>query len=112
MKKRFYHHLITIDSIHVALDDLSLTAEEHQELIDIACSSIHHLVIDTILSDLSEEDKKIFLQHMNNEKYNELWRHVKNNIDNVEDKIQKVVEGFLADLHDDIQRTKLVDTLS
>ena len=106
MKKHFYHHLITIDSIHAALDGLDLTVEERKELIDIAESGIHHLIVDTILTELSEEDKKIFLTHMADENHDALWKHIKGKIDKTEEKIQTAVDGLLADLHKDIAKAK------
>ncbi|MDA1316705.1 MAG: hypothetical protein O3B87_01620 [bacterium] len=106
MKRHFYHHLITIDSIHAALDDLDLSVEERKELIDIAESGIHHLIIDTILTELSEEDKKIFLNHMADEAHDELWNHIKRKIDKTEEKIKMAVNCLLADLHKDIAKAK------
>lgn len=106
MKKHFYHHLITIDSIYGALDDLDLTVEERKELIDIAESGIHHLIVDTILTELSEEDKKIFLTNMADENHDELWKHIKGKIDKTEEKIQIAVDGLLVDLHKDIAKAK------
>jgi hypothetical protein len=72
MKKHFYSHLIRLDSVHISLNDLELTVEERNELIGIMDSSIHHVILDTILSELSSYDKKLFLTHLHSQKHDEI----------------------------------------
>lgn len=106
MTTYFYYHLISIDTIHAALEDLDLEAPERIELKAIVESSIHHLVVDTILSELSEEDKQIFLHHMAHKQHDKLWKHISAKIDRAEEKIQQAVDRLITDLHQDIQAIK------
>ena len=64
MKKYFYSHIVDIESIIGELDGLDLSENERTHLITLFDSSIHHAVLDAILSELSGEDKKLFLRHL------------------------------------------------
>ena len=106
MQKHFYTHIIEIDSISSSLDDLDLDPQEKRELISIAQSHIHQVVVDVILSELSEEDKKMFLMYLAHDRHDEIWEHLKKNIVNVEGKIKKAVEDLKKDLYADIKESK------
>lgn len=106
MKKHFYSHIIELSTIHATLDSLGLTVEEKEELIIIAESNIHHIVINTILSELSEDDKKTFLAHIAKDKHEESLQLIKNKIENVEEKIKTAGEALLKELHADIEEAK------
>ncbi len=106
MNKHFYSHLIEVDSIYIKLNLLDLTTEEQQELITIVESSIHHVVIDTILSELEEEDKKAFLSHVALENHTDIWNLLTKKIDNVEKKIQLAIDALKEELHKDIEEAK------
>lgn len=104
--KHFYSHIIEIESIYTILDVMDLDHEEKQELIVIIESTVHHTIIDTVLSELSEKDKKIFLQHLSKENHEDLWKHLKENIEKVEHKINRAVNILLQELHLDVQEAK------
>ena len=57
----FYHHIVIIDSVHVGLDSLELEPHEKEELVMLAENNLHHAILDAILSELEEGDKKVFL---------------------------------------------------
>jgi len=101
--KHFYHHLIEIDSIHLALDELELDPEEKQDLIIIVDDNIHHTVLDTVLSELKNSDKKAFLALVLAEDHGEIWHLLSEKMENAEDKIKKAVNSLVAKLHEDIQ---------
>ena len=106
MQKHFYTHFIEIDSITSALDEMDLDPQEKQELILIVESHIHQVVVDTVLSELPEEDKKMFLMYLAHNRHDEIWEHLKKNIENAEGKIRKAVDDLKKDLHTDIKETK------
>ena len=106
MKKHFYSHLIRLDSVHIALNDLELSVEEHDELIGIMDSSIHHIILDTILSELSTYDKKLFLTHLHSQKNDEIWELLHEKVKNIEVKIKNAVEDLKKELHADIYEAK------
>ena len=60
-KRHFYSHLVEFESIYVALQEVQLSSQEREHLVSVAESSLHHVVMDAILSELSEGDKKMLL---------------------------------------------------
>lgn len=106
MKPHFYSHIIEIDTLHNSLEDLGLEIQERRELIIIVESTIHHVVMDTVLSELSDNDKKIFLGHVVSQEHEKVWDLITNKIQDVENKIKKAVNGLKDKLHEDIKETK------
>jgi len=72
----------------------------------LAADSLHHAVLDAVLSELSEKDKKIFLENLSSEDHNTTWKHLKESIQNVEEKIKKTAELLKKDLQKDIWEVK------
>lgn len=107
-KQHFYHHLIEIDSIELALDDLGLNQDEKQDLIIIVDDNIYHTVLDTVLSELKGSDKKAFLALVLAEDHGEVWQLLTEKIENAEEKIKKSVSDLLARLHQDIKEVHRV----
>jgi hypothetical protein len=106
MRKYFYSHLIEIDSIVTALNELSLTDSEKAHLLGIIDSSLHHAILDAILSELSENDKRMFLEHMTDEDNEKIWKFLNNKVDNIEEKIKKTAKDLKEELHKDIKDIK------
>lgn len=106
MEKHFYSHIVEVDSVYIALDLLDIKKEEREELIVIIESSVHHVVLDTVLSQLSEEDKKIFLSHVHGEKHDAVWELLQKKTKDIEKKILKAVDKLKKDLHKDITKAK------
>jgi hypothetical protein len=106
MKKQFYSHLIETVSLTEALQSLELTTEEHKHLEMLIESTIHHEVIDAILSHLSDADKRTFLKHLASDEHDKVWEHLMNKVESVEDKIKKAAEALTKDLHTDIENSK------
>lgn len=106
MKKHFYTHLIEIDTIYTELETLPIHKHEKDELVEIVHSTIHHVVIDTVLSELPEEDKKTFLSHVHAEDHTSIWNLLKEKIDQSESKIQKAVDRLKQEFHQDIDEMK------
>jgi len=101
-EKHFYHHIVVIDSIHFELDKLELDPHEKEELIMLAENNLHHTVLDTVLSELEEGDKKVFLALVLGNDHNEIWKMLSFKVKDVEEKIRQVAEQFIASLHKDI----------
>lgn len=102
MKKHFYSHIIETTEISLALGDLNLSQEERVHLIQLVEKNLHHEILDLVLSELSEEDKKTFLHHVAHEKHDKVWEHLTSKIENVEEKIKKVAHDLTKELHHDI----------
>lgn len=106
MKKHFYTHIIEIDSVFTELDLMDLKKGERTELILIIESSVHHMVLDTVLSALSEKDKKIFLTHLATDNHGEIWKLLQEKVRKPEEKIRKAVDKLKREFHSDIQKAK------
>lgn len=104
-KTHFYSHLIEIESLVVELDKLELSEKEKEHLASLVDSNLHHTIIDAILSELSEKDKKIFMEHLSNDDKEKIWEHLNSKIDNIEEKIKTAAEDIKKKMHEDIKET-------
>ena len=106
MKRFFYHDIIDFEWISAELDMLSLSKEEKEELAAIAHLHLHEVILDTILSELSERDKKVFLANLHYDSSEKTWKHLNENIDKIEDKIIKISADLKAELKKDLADAK------
>lgn len=104
--KHFYSHLIEFESLQIELNEMRLSAEEREHLLSLAQSNLHHTVLDAILSELSEDDKKMFLTHVASEDHGKTWEFLFKKIDNIEEKIKKAADLLKQELHKDIKEAK------
>lgn len=105
--KYFYSHLIEIESIIVELDKMDLTDEQKAHLAGLIDSSLHHTVLDAVLSELTGADKKVFLQSLKEDDHGKIWQFLNEKVDNIEDKIKKAAEDLVKEMHEDIKGTKV-----
>lgn len=83
-----------------------MTDEEKTELVNLAHDRLHYVIINAVLSELSEEDKKIFLRQMTMNDHASLWRFLNKKVDKVEQKIKQVAQDVIDELHVDIEESK------
>ncbi len=105
-KKYFYSHIVDTASITIELADMDMTPDERIHLIALAETNVHHAVLDTVLSELPEEDKKEFLIHLRDDNHEKIWELLKVKVKNAEGKIKKTAEEIIKELHKDIQEAK------
>lgn len=104
----FYSHLIKIESITVKLEEMGLSENQKIHLSSLLDSTIHHTVLDLILSKLSPEDKEAFLYKLKeNPKDKQLLEFLNTRVDNIEEEIKQTVEKLKVELHEDIQEAAL-----
>lgn len=103
MKKHFYSHIVETESIEIALAEMDISDQERRHLLEIAHSSLHHTVVDTILSELSPEDKEIFLDHLAANRHDEIWKLLNKKTTNIEEKIRLAAKELKKKLHEDIK---------
>lgn len=103
----FFSHLIEIESITRELDKLDLRREQKMHLVALVDSSLYHAILDAILSELSSEDKKIFLAHLKAENNDKIWKLINNKIDKIEDKIKKAAKDLTEELQKDLKEARL-----
>jgi hypothetical protein len=108
MKKHFYHDIIEIDSVFVELDSFDFSDDEKQHLGKLVDANLHHTILDAILSELNETDKKQFLNHLQNDEQREIWELLNSRVEKIEDKIKQAAEEVKKELHEDIKEAREV----
>jgi len=111
MSDYFYAHIVNPHDIHMVLDVLDITPEEKSHLSSILESSLHHHIVDLILTELPEDHKHTFLIHLTDDNHNAMWTLVKEKIENPEEKIRLSLEQFKQDILHDIQEAQLESKL-
>jgi len=106
MKKHFYSDLVNLDTVVGELSMLDVNSEEKKELEELAHEHLHETILDAILSELSDRDKKIFLANLEYETHDRVWKHLNEKVENVEDKIKTVAEILKIELREDAKRVK------
>ncbi len=106
-KKHFYHHFIGLDTLETELDSLLLQPEEKLHLTTLIKTNIHYTVLDVVLTNLSGDDKKIFIEHIDN--HAQTWEFLRGKIQQIDDKISQSIaftlKKFIADIAD-VKKTK------
>lgn len=92
--------------MHVELSALDLTDDERKHLEKLSEANLHSRILDTVLSDLKGEDKKIFVKLMHAGDHNSVWRFLNKKTKDMEYQIKEIGGRIVADLHRDIKRTK------
>lgn len=105
-KAFFYTHLIEIESIIVELDKLDLSEEQKTHLAGLIDSSLHHTILDAVLSELSPQDKIVFLNHLQENDHSKIWKFLNEKVENIEDKIKKTAGDLKKELHEDLKEAK------
>lgn len=106
MKKHFYSHLVDEEPLLLELSELDLEDYERAELKDMVSANLHHVILEAILDELSEEDKQLFLKHITHDDHDEIWNHLKSRIENIESKIRKTADTMMEELYKDIKEVK------
>lgn len=106
MKKYFYSHIVEVESLFLELEKFGFSEQEKAHLITLIDSSLHHAVLDAILSELSGGDKKIFLEHMAAGDEGKIWKFLLGKVENIEDKIRRAAEELKGELHKDMKETR------
>lgn len=104
--KRFYTKIVEIDSLIHALDELDFDEDEKQHLADLIDGTIHHTILGEILSLLSDEDKKVFIRHLETDDHDQIWQFLNSRVENIEGRIKKTADDLKEELHKDIAEAK------
>lgn len=103
---KFYSHLIEVESLVIELDRLDLTDDQKTHLATLVDSSLHHAILDAILSQLTDVDKRVFISHLNEGNHDKIWKFLNEKVDRVEDKIKKASDDLKKELHKDLKEAK------
>lgn len=104
--KYFYSHLIEIESVISELDKMELSDEEKIHLATLLDSSLHHSILDAILSELGDREKRVFMQHLAKGEHDEIWKFLNEKVEGVEDKIKKAAEDLKIEMRKDLKKAK------
>lgn len=107
-KKHFYSSLVSLDTIVDELVGLEASQEEKNELEEIAHDHLHETILDAILSELSERDKKIFLANLEYDTHEKVWQHLNDKVDNIEEKIKMAANKLKDELRADVKKVKAI----
>ena len=100
----FYTKLITIEPLLEEMNSLELSQEEREHLSELIDSSLHHAILDQILSNLSDEDKRVFLKRFSDDPEDTgLLEFLNQKVENIEDKIKKTSDELVNKMHKDIK---------
>ncbi len=106
MKKNFFDHIVEVDTLHVHIESMDMEPHEKDDIKRIVNDSLYHTILDAILSELSEEDKKVFLSHVVEDNHDKIWGLLNDKIENVEIKIKSAAEVVKKELHEEIRSSK------
>ncbi len=106
MKKQFYSHLISIESIIAELDQLGFDSDEKIYLANLVDTNLHHTIMDLILSELNDDEKNIFLSLLTKDDQSKIWEHLNIKIDSIENKIITASENLKEELRQDLKQAK------
>ncbi len=106
MKKQFYSHIVSVDTLLIEIDKLGLSDEQKIHLISLIDSTLYHTILDAILSELSPEDKKVFIQYLAQENHDEVWNFLNKKVENIETKIKIAADELTEKMHKDIKDIK------
>jgi len=101
-RKFFYSHLIETSQIEIKLSQMSISKDERAHLTSLMEANIHSTVVNTILSELSEEDKKTFLKNLVSDNHQETLEHLQSKIENLEKKIKEAAELIIFEMLEDL----------
>lgn len=104
--KYFYSHLIEMQSIVIELDKMNLSKEEKIHLAHLVETNLQHTILDAILSQLEDHDKRAFMIHLNEGKHDKIWKFLNEKIENVEVRIKRVAEDLKMELHKDLKEAE------
>lgn len=103
----FYSHLVEIESITLALDELHLSDSQKKHLASLIDSTIHHEILDIIFSKLSSDDKEMLMNKIKNDPEDkEIMKILNEKVENIEDEIKEAVSKLKKELHEDIEGAK------
>ena len=104
--KYFYAHLTETTDIVLELGELDLSPEERVHLLSLVEANIHSAVINTVLSNLNEENKKIFLRNLISNDHPKTWEHLSKSTEDLENKIKKTIDSIKKELLKDISKAR------
>ena len=102
-KNHFYSSVVDINEVIVELDALDLNRSEKKKLAELAHLNLHTAIVDAVLSQLTDSDKKIFLELLAGDEHDKIWQQLNEKVEKIEDKITAAGEQVKKELRQDIR---------
>lgn len=100
MTKIFYDHLVLREEISVELDKYAVGAEGKEELVQLVDETLHHQILNTILTHLPKEKHREFLEKFHQAPHDsQLLEYIKD----FEEEIIKTAKKIKSDLLSEIK---------
>jgi len=103
MTKHFYSHLLSIEEIEIKLDKLDMSKKEKDHLKTLVHSNAHAVVLDTVLTHLPKDDRKLFFKMLEKNDNGEIWEFLNKRSINLDAKIAKNLKNLFSELEKDIE---------
>lgn len=105
--KYFYHKIITVESLIIELDGMGLSESQKLHLGRLIDSTIHHTVMDLILTKLPQDDHGRFVSYLKENPESEIiMEFLTERIDNIEVDIILAVENLKKEMLKDMKEAK------
>lgn len=105
----FYSDLVEIETIIIALDEMKLDDHHKKHLSSLVDSTIHHTIMDLILSKLEPTDRAEFIKLYNQDPKNkEIRKFLNDKIDGIDNEIKTAAKKLKEELHQDIKESKKI----
>jgi len=102
--KFFYRKLVQIDDLKNVLESEELAIEEKQELVLMVKDTLHHRVVETVLTHLPEKHHSEFLDTFAKKPQDEgILGFLKEKVEDIEDKITEAIEKVKAEILADLE---------
>lgn len=104
--KIFYDHLVLREEITVELDRYSLNKDDREEIIRLIDETLHHEVLNTILTSLPKEKHHQFLTRYHQRPHDpDLLEYLKTEISDIEDQIISVAKKVKKEILSEIKKS-------
>ncbi|MDO8639047.1 MAG: hypothetical protein Q7R43_05725 [Candidatus Daviesbacteria bacterium] len=103
----FYSHLVEIESVTLALDNMNLSYSQKKHLASLIDSTIHHTILDLIFSKLSKTDKELLVEKIKkNPEDKEIMKILNDKVENIDMEIKEAVSKLKKELHEDMEESQ------
>ncbi|OGY09042.1 MAG: hypothetical protein A2782_00960 [Candidatus Blackburnbacteria bacterium RIFCSPHIGHO2_01_FULL_43_15b] len=104
MSKLFYDHLIILEEVEIELGKLELDRDEKRELEELIEETLHHRVLDRVLSELPRVHHEEFLQRFAETPHDPcligyLNKKIEQSVEeHIQDEVKKMKKEIMADI--------------
>lgn len=105
MKQIFYDHLVIREDIEIELDRYKIDLNDREEILRLADETLHHEVLNVILTKLPKEKHHQFLTHFHkNPADPKLLTDLKKDIADIEEEIKKVAARVKKEILSEVKK--------